>query len=611
MIGKIRTLRIAAMTVAAILCAPGDASASDDDERAYAAAAEHFQQARWKQAAEAFEHYLGEAPEHAWVEQARFYRAESLLRDGRPAEAAEAFATFLQHEPSSALRGVALFRAGEAHYLADRRDEARRRLEQALAADPAAPTTPRAWFYLGDLAAVDEDFATAATAMSIVAAAFPDDPLYAKAVLGRARAELQLGNLAAAAAAARPLTFGPLSEADIESSIEASLLAAEAEVLLKHDDEAAAVLRRAAAARPDDLRIVDVLSALGKLESRRGRHQAALDAFEQIERRFPQHPRCYAALYDAAWELQELRRPADAERKWVVLCETYESCPLYADAAYRLAEAAMRRGDHEAAYRRACEAAKVAGAELSPHVLLLQGQAAAELERWPEADAALAKLEIEHRHDGVTPIASFWRAEIPFRRGDYESAVARFQAIVKSSSPVIAPSLPTAWLRLAQAQAERREWPEVLAAAREAKARFPQFEQAYELDYLRGRAHAARAEMLEARAAYGDVLSDARSRGTETAALARFMIAETYFHQRNFEAAATAFTRVGGEGTPVDLQAAALLQAGKCQEHLGRAADALSQYDRILKDFATSPYAAEAAGRRTEAARAADASQRK
>ncbi len=611
MIVRIRTLRVAAMTVAAILCAPGDASASDDAERAYAAAAEHFQQARWKQAAEAFEHFLGEAPEHAWAEQARFYRAESLLRDGRPAEAAAAFATFLQAEPSTALRGAALFRAGEACYLADRRDEARRRLEQALADDPAAPTTARAWFYLGDLAAVEEDFAAAATALGVVTAAFPDDPLYAKAVLGRARAELRLRNLAAAAAAARPLTFGPPFESDIDSSIEAALLAAEAEVSSKRDDEAAAVLRRPAAAWPDDLRIVEVLSALGKLESGRGRHEAALDAFEQIERRFPQHPRCYAALYDAAWELQELRRPADAERKWAALCEAYKSCPLHADAAYRLAEAAMRRGDHEAAYRRACESAAIAGPELVPHVRLLQGQAAAELERWPEADAALAKLETEHRNDGVTPIASFWRAEIAFRRGDYESAVERFQAIAKSSSPVIAPSLPTAWLRLAQAQAERREWPEALAAARDAKARFPRFEQAYELDYVRGRAHAARAEMLEARAAYGDVLSDARSRGTETAALARFMIAETFFHQRDFAAAAAEFARVGGEGSSGDLQAAALLQAGKCQEQLGRAADALSQYDRILKDFANSPYAAEAAGRRTEAARAADASQRK
>ena len=45
------------------------------------------------------------------------------------------------------------------------------------------------------------------------------------------------------------------------------------------------------------------------------------------------------------------------------------------------------------------------------------------------------------------------------------------------------------------------------------------------------------AEFREARTSYEAVLADKRAQGAEVAAQAQFMIAETYFHQRDYQSA--------------------------------------------------------------------------
>ena len=82
---------------------------------------------------------------------------------------------------------------------------------------------------------------------------------------------------------------------------------------------------------------------------------------------------------------------------------------------------------------------------------------------------------------------------------------------------------------------------------------------------------------------------------TETAAMAQWMIGETYFHQKNYQAALREYLRLEILYAYPDWQAAALLEAGKCHQRLGEATQAAELYRQILKDYSKTSFAEQAA----------------
>ena len=81
---------------------------------------------------------------------------------------------------------------------------------------------------------------------------------------------------------------------------------------------------------------------------------------------------------------------------------------------------------------------------------------------------------------------------------------------------------------------------------------------------------------------------------TETAAMAQWMIGETFFHQESFEEAVAAYLRVEILYDWPKWQAGALLQAAKCQELLGRYQQAIETYDRLIRTYPDSEFTEEA-----------------
>jgi TolA-binding protein len=152
-------------------------------------------------------------------------------------------------------------------------------------------------------------------------------------------------------------------------------------------------------------------------------------------------------------------------------------------------------------------------------------------------------------------------------------------------------------LRRAQVLAQQRQWPEARAMAEKIRAAYPDFAQQYEADYVIGRALAAQADFDGARAAYGKVIQSATGGKTETAAMAQWMIGETYFHQENYEAALREYLRVEILYAYPRWQAAALLQAGKCQELLRHPAEAVQLYARLIKLGGDTDFSKEGAAR--------------
>jgi TolA-binding protein len=132
---------------------------------------------------------------------------------------------------------------------------------------------------------------------------------------------------------------------------------------------------------------------------------------------------------------------------------------------------------------------------------------------------------------------------------------------------------------------------------------WPHCEQQQEVDYLWGRCLAAEAKFDEARAAYARVIGAVAQSKTETAAMAQWMIGETYLHQQRYDDAIREYLRVEALYGYPQWQAAALIEAGKCYEALGRRADAAEIYNRIVEKYGQTAFCDEARQRlRSESA---------
>ena len=84
---------------------------------------------------------------------------------------------------------------------------------------------------------------------------------------------------------------------------------------------------------------------------------------------------------------------------------------------------------------------------------------------------------------------------------------------------------------------------------------------------------------------------------TETAAMAQWMIGETFFHQKKMTDAIRAYHRVEALYEYPVWQALSLLQAGKCHERLQQPVEARRLYAQVLREFADTPAARDAAKR--------------
>ena len=149
----------------------------------------------------------------------------------------------------------------------------------------------------------------------------------------------------------------------------------------------------------------------------------------------------------------------------------------------------------------------------------------------------------------------------------------------------------------AQILAQEGRWSDALALASTISDRFPAFRQQYEADYLMGRCLASQGRFSEAREAYQRVTNSPHGAKTETAAMAQWMIGETYFHQQDYHQATPAYLRVEIVHDFPDWQAAGLLQAGKCHELQLDPKAAIQLYARLLKQYPDTPFRDEASRR--------------
>jgi TolA-binding protein len=323
-------------------------------------------------------------------------------------------------------------------------------------------------------------------------------------------------------------------------------------------------------------------------------YREAASLLERLVREHPTFDHLDAVLYRWAWVLIDLERPDDANAVFTRLYLEHPRSVYWADSTYRLAERAAANEDRQRATRLAEQVvAAEPTSEAAAHSLYLLGQLAARAGDWQHVSPPLTRLCEEHPDSDLCHSAGYWLAEAAYRSGRLEDAQRRFDELEQTLGQQDVAWLPMVHLRRAQVLAHQKRWHEAHDRAKEIARRFPDFEKQYEVDYLIARCLGSQARFREAREAYLRVVHSERGRPTETAAMAQWMIGETFFHQKNYNEALRAYSRVELLWDYPQWTAAALLQIGKCHELQGQWREAVARYTELTTKYAETDFAAE------------------
>jgi cellulose synthase operon protein C len=327
----------------------------------------------------------------------------------------------------------------------------------------------------------------------------------------------------------------------------------------------------------------DALFAQGRLLDRQGRHREACQTLGRLVTEHPRFAQADTARYLQAWNLVELGADQEADAVFSDIRDLHPSSEYWPDAMYRLAERAARRDDRNQASQLVDELLlRAPNSELAPQALYLRGQMSAEEKRWDDLQRDMQRMVIQYPEHPLQVAAAYWLAEAHYHQGRYSLSADEFEKLA-----AVTESRQEAWiamilLRWSQSLAHQNQWDAAQQVAASISDRFPQFSQQHEADYVIGRALVHEARLGKAREAFERVTSSATGRGTETAAMAQWMIGETYFHQRNFRAATQAYLGAETLYNYPRWRAASRLQLGKCYEAQQNWDSAIRYYKLVI-----------------------------
>ncbi len=332
----------------------------------------------------------------------------------------------------------------------------------------------------------------------------------------------------------------------------------------------------------------------GELAQRRKQWQAALGHYRLLLQRYPRSAERHPAAFQLAWVLWQLDRHAQATEHMAQVARSAPT-PLNLQAAVQLTlwSRKLGRWDQTQSWAQFVINAPHATAEQKWQVSYAIGAWAVEKQQWERA------LQWMQQALGVAPAdqaaeVRFWVAESAFQLGKYRQCVDQVRKLQEQLPSPAPPWAATAQLRLAQSLLELGELRSALLAAQQGLKRWPEFSRAYMWHWVVAVAFMRQGEFAQARKAFQQVINHPRSSGTPRAAMAQWMIGETYLHQRQYRQALRQYLRVELLYPYPKWQAAALLQAGKCYEKLGEVDKAAQLYLRIVNHLADSPFRAQA-----------------
>ena len=396
-----------------------------------------------------------------------------------------------------------------------------------------------------------------------------------------------------------------------------------------HPEDAAATFAALLALAPQDALAADAALARGRALESAGKIDEALAALAVVESSYANHPEVEAAkvtrarllaragkpdeaaailgafladhpktapggyavddlLVEWGWTLHDARKPAEADAAFRRVIEDFPSSPRNAEARVFVAESHHAEGnpaEAEALLEPVVADGSKADAEWIQAALLRMAKIALARAEVPLASSRFDRLIRDFPDGKFLTEAQFGRAEADLKAGNAADAEARFLALTTTTGPDAPKWNALAQVRRIQCLAALEKWDETLKAAEivnDAALKFTPSQTA-EIHYARGRSFFAGARFADSLAAYQAAIDAAPA--TEIAARAQFMRGETYFHDKNYNEALHEFHKTELSYRAPEWQAAALLEAGKVYEALGRWRDAVGVYEKILASF--------------------------
>jgi len=509
--------------------------------------------------------------------------------------AVETIGECLKSHPSDTKRALALATLVSCHVRSGRLDDATTAYEQLRQIDGQKATALAAAAELGDATYAAGKLKIAEKLFTTLANEQNPPRYVAKGLSGLAWIEFRGNNWSTAAETfQRLLTNYP----DDALAAEAALVRGHALEKLEQPGEALSMYRLVIEKYPRSPEAPQALMQAGRLEALQHHSAQAISFYRRLADEHEDFAQLDEALYHEWRLLAETKNSNEAGTALERLRHEYPKSVYAQRAACRLADEQLGDKQYDQA-QKLLDGVVAAGApaETVERGLYLQGKLAVARERWNEVDKPLARLLKEFPDSPLAVSARYWTAEAEYRQGHFREAAAEFSQLAGETTGSKEKWMALVPLRQAQSLAQLDQWTQAFEIARKLETDCPDSDQQAELDYLIGRCLASQADFSGARERYRRAVRSEREGKTETAALAQWMIGESYFHQENYRAALGEYLRVEVLYDYPRWQAAALLQAGKCQERLGQWKAAAETYARLVKVYPQSDVAPDAAQR--------------
>ena len=538
----------------------------------------------WDRAAEQFDKLLAQWPDDAFADNALFAKMQVALRKEDYDVALALAKDFLERFGESSLGVAAECRSTLAacHARKGQLAEARQALGELIAKDPKSELIAPTTYQVAEAAFQSGDQATAKELFTTLTGQGNSADWVGRGLAGVAWAQLKEEDLAGSAS-----TFEKLLQQNPKDALAptAALIRGQALEKLGQAEPALAMYRRVIEEYAQSRELPQAMFRAALIYDKLDRKTEAAALYRKLLDEHPKFSDRAAVLYQFGCLEAEERHGDEATRLWQCVRAEHAASSVWCDATYRLALAALEARKFDECEKLLAECTSKSPADhLRPHVLYLQGRLAAAREQWDHVASPLDKLITDFPGHALISTAAYWIAEAEYRQNDFQAATDHF-AKLESQATQADPWAPMASLRRSQCLVQLGKGTEALEIARKIESTYPSFASQYEVDYLIGRCLANDADFAAAREAYAKVIRSDLGGKTETAAMAQWMIGESYFHQEDYAAALKAYLRVEILYAYPRWQAAALLQAGKCHERLGEWKQSADMYSKLIKNY--------------------------
>lgn len=528
-------------------------------------------------------------------------------------EAANLLDALVGADSQSTRKDEALLKLGLARARMGEHVIALRHFDRLLADFPQSPSCNHALFERAQCLAAREDWSAARAAFEELLAR-PASAFHTPARRQLAELTVQVGDYASAAGYFREAAGAAESATD-----RTELQLREADALLAAGEYARVeAMLSTAKQRDESVNQAPLLARLAIAQSRQDKHadaftNAMLVSDEMLSRL--DTPLRTAFLYERGWTLRKLNRNEESTVTFRRLAEEREAGDWANRAQWELATIDMEAGRWSEAYA-------------SLHILMnrLDPPTARHADRddsvqtttGPTSEVA-NDLRIRvtrqlgacahrlQRYDEVVELLEPWLSPASagepldsarFILGDsllHLDRASAAQPHLERASQTRDPNLAgSVLLRLGECYAALQQWEKSEPVFAEFLARFPEREEWFQAQFGLGWAREHRAQYDQAIESYRVLIG--RHRGV-TAARAQFQVGECLFAKRDYEPAARELLKVDILYAYPEWSAAALYEAGRCLELLGKPADARRQFEAVSTRYPDTQWAKLAAER--------------